>query len=112
MDGGVRELLRSLRTAVSVEPAWEAIDRWVADPELCRLREAGVALTDPSVEAPEWTVGAVWDYLGKKLALTPDPDFALTLRDLARRRDAPYLASLVASGQAFHVSERLVVEGR
>lgn len=112
MDASVRDLLRSLRTAVSAESACEAIDRWVVARDGSRLREASVALRDPSVEAPEWAVGAVWDHLVSKLALTPDLDFALMLRELARRGDAPYLASVVASGQTFHVVEQLFAETR
>jgi hypothetical protein len=78
VDADVRDLLTSLQTAEDVEPAWEAISKWATARDLPRLREAAFALTEPSPDAPEWAVSSVRDYLVKKLALTPDREFALT----------------------------------
>ena len=109
MDARVRDLLTTLRTAESVEPQWSVIDEWVAGRELARLREAAFSLAEPT--SPGWAVSSVLDYLIRRLALTPCAEFAGVVRDLARRRDAPYLASLVATGQSPEVMASLVEDG-
>ena len=63
-----------------------------------RLRELGGALAE--LPTDEWQARSVLEHiLRPRLALTRDPEFAGAVRDLARVHDAPYLASLVASGQ-------------
>jgi len=110
MDKQVRKFLRDLRRASSVEPAWEVIDDWVRTRDLLRLRQAASALTEPSAGTREPVDRSVWDYLVRKLSLTPALEFALVVRDVARLRDPAYLASLVASGQTVDVAERLVAK--
>ena len=109
MHADVRDLLTSLRTAEHVGPQWSVVDDWVVGRELGRLRELASALAERP--AAEWQARSVLEHIVKRLALTPDSDFAAVVRDLARVHDPRYLASLVASGQRPEVAASLVEGG-
>jgi len=84
------------------------INMWAREGNVERLQETAQALVkraEPSV--PEWAARSVFDRIGRALTLTPGPDFATAVCEVARLADAEKLASLTAYGQQVDVCATL-----
>jgi Family of unknown function (DUF6183) len=111
VDPAVQELVASLRGVESVTEQWDAVDEWAAQGDVDLLSEAARALIDPPAAVAEWAASAVFDRIARRFALTPELEFAVAARELARLRDPRELASVAAYGQPVDVCADLVAGG-